>query len=75
MCGKSVTWFVEDLVPYKAGPGDFFAAFEPVLFRLLEGERIDGNTVRFDSSTANFTTEHALCKVDQSGTEMTVTSS
>lgn len=74
MCGQSVSWLVEDLVPFKAGPGDFFAAFEPVHFSVLEGDRMDGNTTRFDAATANFTTEKALCKVDESGTEMVVTS-
>ncbi|OAA56216.1 Concanavalin A-like lectin/glucanase [Niveomyces insectorum RCEF 264] len=74
MCGKTVSWFVEDLVPIKAAPGDYFAAFEPVHFMLLEGEKVDGNTVHFDTSTANFTTEQALCKVAQEGTDLTITS-
>ena len=74
MCGRSVSWFVEDLVPYKAGPGDFFAAFEPVHFTLLEGDRMDGNTTRFDAATASFTTENTLCKVDESGTDMVISS-
>jgi hypothetical protein len=75
MCGQSVSWLVEDLVPFKAGPGDFFAAFEPVHFSVLEGDRMDGNSTRFDPATANFTTEKALCRVDsEAGTAMVVTS-
>ncbi|CAK7217940.1 hypothetical protein SCUCBS95973_003318 [Sporothrix curviconia] len=74
MCGKSVSWFVEDLVPSKALPGDFFAAFQPVHFSLLEGSLIDGNTTHFDAATASFTTENALCKVDESGTELVISS-
>lgn len=74
MCGKYVSWLVEDLVPSDGGPGDFFAAFEPVRFTLLEGQRADGNTTDFDAATASFTTESTLCKVDESGTDLVITS-
>ncbi|ERS97302.1 hypothetical protein HMPREF1624_06634 [Sporothrix schenckii ATCC 58251] len=75
MCGQSVAWLVEDLVPVKAGPGDFFAAFEPIHFTVSEGDRMDGKTTKFDAATASYTTEQALCKVDESGTDLVVTSS
>lgn len=74
MCGRTVSWYVHDIVPAHASPGDYFAAFEPVHFQTLDSDQMDGSTVHFSSATANFTAEKAFCKVEQAGNEMTVTS-
>lgn len=74
MCGKSVSWLVEDLVPTHAAAGEYFASFDPVHFSLLEGKTMDGKTTSFSAATSSFTTEKQLCKVDEAGQELVVSS-
>ncbi len=73
LCKSTVSWLVEDIVPNKAIPGDYFAAFEPVNFSYLEGERTDGYLTHLNDS-ATFTEDKPYCAASQNGTDLLITS-